>query len=143
MIGSGGGGENAVAGGGEVEFERRRAEGNFFELVGAHVEDEDVAAGAADAPNFGALGVFAKIGDGGTRVDFVDDAEGDEIDDEEVAVGSGDVGVEVEIGAKEGWAVFAEEDDEGERGENGEQEIDAKIFGVRHEQVKVYMRGTG
>ena len=135
LVGRGGGGVDAVAGGGEVERKRRRADGNFGDdLRGARVQDEDVAAGAADAPDFGALGVLAEIGDGRADGNSVDDAERGEIDDGEGAVGGGDVSVEVEIGAEDGGAMLAEENDDDEDEQEGEEEVDAEIFRVGHEE---------
>jgi len=78
--------------------------------------------------------VFAEIGDGGADGNSVDDAERGEVDDGEGAVGGGDVGVEVEIGAEDGRAVFAKKDYEGENEQESEEEIDAQVFGVGHEE---------
>ncbi len=101
----------------------------------ARVEDEDVATGAADTPDFGALGVLAEVGDGGSNGNSVDDAERGEIDDGERAIGGGDVGVEMEIGAEDGGSVLAEKNDESENEKEGKEEVDAEVFGVGHEGV--------
>jgi len=79
--------------------------------------------------------VFAEVGDGGADGNFVDDAEGGEVDDGEGAVGGGDVGIEVEIGAEDGGAMLAEKNDDGEDEKEGEEEVDAEVFGVGHEGV--------
>jgi hypothetical protein len=98
----------------------------------ARVEDEDVASGAADAPDFGALGVLAEVGDSGADGNSVDDAQGGEIDDGKGAVGSRDVGVEVEIGAEDGRAMFAEKNDESENEQESKKKVDAKVFAMGH-----------
>src|SRR6266403_1984114 len=102
------------------------------ELRCARVEDEDIAAGAADSPDFGALGVFAKVGDGRADGDFVDDAERSEIDDGERTVGGGDVSVEVEIWAEDGGTMIAEKNDDRENEKQGEEEVDAEVFAMGH-----------
>lgn len=132
LIGAGGGGVDAVASGREIERVRGRADGDADELIGARVENEEVASDGAGAPDFVALGVFAEIGDGGADGDFGDGVEGDEIDDGKGAVGGGDVGVHVEIGAEEGGAMLTKDDDDGGEEEEGEGEIEAWVFGVGH-----------
>jgi hypothetical protein len=92
-----------------------------------------MAARAADAPDFGAVRVFTEIGYARAGGNFVDGAERDEVHDSEEAIGSGNVSVEMEVGAEEGGAVFAEKNDEREHGEEREEEIDAEVFGVGHE----------
>jgi hypothetical protein len=77
--------------------------------------------------------MFAEVGDGGADGDFVDDPKRGEIDDGEGAVGGGDVGVEVEIGAEDGGAMLAEKNDDGENEQEDEEEVDAGVFGVGHE----------
>jgi hypothetical protein len=98
-------------------------------VVGVRVEDEQIAGGVAGAPDFGAGGVFAKIGDRGADGNFGNGVEGDEVDDGEGAVGGGDVGVHVEIGTEEGGAMLAKDDDGGGDEEEDENEVDAEIFG--------------
>ena len=92
------------------------------------VEDEDVAAGGGDAPDFVAGGVFAKVGDVGADGNFGDGLEFGEIDDSERAVGGGDVGVHVEIGAEEGRTMFAEDDGDGGDEQDEQNEIGAGSF---------------
>jgi len=96
------------------------------------VENEDIAADIADAPDFVAAGVFAEVGDGGADGNFGDGMESDEIDDGDGAVGGGGVGVHVEIGAKEGGTMLAENDDGGGDEKNEKNEIDAKALEQRH-----------
>jgi hypothetical protein len=96
------------------------------------VENEDEASGGADAPDFVAFGVFAHVGDAGGDEDFLDGVERDEIDDGDVAVDGGDVGVEVQAGAEEGGAMLAEENDGGEDEEDGEDEVGAEVFAMGH-----------
>ena len=42
---------------------------------------------------------------------------------------------EVEIGAEDGGAMLAEKNDDGEDEKEGEEEVDAEVFGVGHEGV--------
>src|SRR5262249_13831758 len=117
LVGARGGGESATAVSGEVEFERRGANRDFVELVRAGIQDEHVAAGVADAPDFGAARMFAKVRDAGGSGNLVDGAKRGEVYNSEGAVGRGDVSVEMEIGAEERGAVFAKKDDQREHGE--------------------------
>jgi len=129
LIGGGGGGEGAAAVGGEIERIGKRANVDAGdELIGGRVNDEDETLRGIDAPDFIAMGGFAKIGDAGCDVDFLCGAKGGEVDDGDVAVVGGDVGVEVDAGTQERGAVFAEEDDGGEDQEGDEDDPGAGIF---------------
>ncbi len=133
LVGAGGGGVQAIAVGGKIKRVGRGADGDARELVGVRVEDEDEAASGGDAPDFVAGGVFAKVGDGWADGNFGDGLEFGEIDYGEGAVGGGDVGVHVEIGAEEGRAVFMEEDNDAGDEEDDESKIEAEVFGMGHE----------
>ena len=78
--------------------------------------------------------MFAQVRDGGADGNFVDDAQRGEVDDGEGAVGSGDIGVEMEIGAEDGGAMLAEQDDESEDEQESEQEVDTEVFAMGHEE---------
>ena len=52
----------------------------------------------------------------------------------ERAVGGGDVGVEMEIGAEDGGSMLAEKNDDGENEEESEEKIDAEVFAMGHEE---------
>jgi len=138
LVGAGGRSVDAVAVGGEIERVRRRADGDARDLVGGGIEDEDVAASVADAPDFVAFRVLAEVGDGGAGLrglgdgEFGDGLELGEINDGERAVVGGDVGVHVEIGAEEGGAMLAEKDDDRGNEEEKRDEVDAEVFGARH-----------
>ena len=103
-------------------------------MRGARIQNEEVAAGAADAPDFGAPGVFAEVGNGGANGNLVDGAERGEVDDCEGAIGGGDVGVEMKIGAEDRGAMLAEKNDDSEDEQEREEEVDAEISGVGHEE---------
>ena len=138
LIGAGGSGVQAIAVGGKIKRVGRGADGDARELVGVRIEHEDEAAGGGDAPDFVAGGVFAKVGNGGACLrrlgdrNFGDGLEFGEINDGERAVGGGDVGVHVEIGAEEGRTVFMEEDNDGGDEEDDESKIEAEVFGRGH-----------
>jgi len=132
LVRGGSGRVDAIALGGEIERVGRSADGDACELVGARIENEDVAAGVADTPDFVTLSVFAEIGDGRADGNFGDGVERDEIDDGEGAVGGGDVGVHVEGGVEEGGAMLVEDDDGGGEKEGEEDKIDADGFERRH-----------
>jgi hypothetical protein len=125
LVVRGGGGVDAIAGGREVEGVGRRADGNASNLTGRRIEDPNVAGGRADAPDFVARGMFTEIGDGRADGDVGDNVKAGKIDDGEGAVVCGDVGVHVEVGAKEGRAMLAKEDDGGGDEEEDEREVDA------------------
>ena len=132
LVGVGGGGVQAVASGGEVDGERIGADGDAGDLVGLRVEDEGAVAGRRGAPDFVAGGVFAEIGDVEAECEFVDDLKAREVDGGDRAVGGGDVAVHVEIGTKEGGAVFTEKDNGGGDEEEDEREVNAEVFRMGH-----------
>jgi len=144
LIGGGGGGVGAIARGREVDGERKRADGDApGNLRSARVKYPQVAASGADSPNFGALGVFAHVGDAGSDGNSLDDVEIGEIEDSDGAVGGRDIGVEVKIGAEERGAMFAEKYDDEEDEQDGENEIDSDRFEVRHGMDEFTGRGSG
>ena len=132
LVVGGGSGVDAVAFEGEIDGEGRRADGDASELIGAGVEHPEVTASIADAPDLVALRVFAQIGDARTNGNFGDGMEGDEVDDGNGAISGGGVGVHVEVGAKEGGTMLAENDDSCGDEKDDEKEIGAKVFGTRH-----------
>ena len=140
LVGGGSGGVDAITGGRKIERVREWADRDAGELVGGGVEDEDIAAGGRDAPDFVAGGVLAKIGDAGADGNFGDGLEFGEIDDSERAVGGGNVGVHVEIGAKEGWTMLFEDDGDGGDEKDEKNEIGAEVFRARHLVSEFYMR---
>ena len=96
----------------------------------------------------------------GATKNFLDGVERDEIDDGDVAIDGGDVGVEMQAGAEKRGAMLAEEDDGGEDEQDGEDEIGAEVFAMGHgrnefteervkltgkgeEKKKIYHRGAG
>jgi len=101
-------------------------------LRGAGVKYPDIAAGRADAPDFGAPGVFADVGNALADGDFLEDAEIGEVEDGDGAVAGGNVCVEMEVRAEEGGTMFAEENDDDEDEKDGEYEVDAEGFEARH-----------
>jgi hypothetical protein len=64
--------------------------------------------------------------------DVGDGAEVYEVYYGEVSVGGGDVGVEAQAGAEEGWAVLEEQQDQGGREENAHEPEDAIVAGAAH-----------
>ena len=110
-------------------------------MSGASVDNPEVTARAADAPDFVAMRMLENIGESGAGEDFGDGTKRNEIDDRDSAVGAaGDIGVEVEAGAKEGRTMFAEENDDQRYEENEEKEVDAEVFAMRHVVLRFYMR---
>ena len=110
-------------------------------MIGAGVDDPEVTAGAADAPNFVAMRMLEKVGESGAGEDFGDGTKRNEIDDCDGAVGAArDIGVEVETGAKKGRTMFAEENDDQRDEENKEKEVDAEVFDVGHVMLRFYMK---
>jgi hypothetical protein len=133
LVGGGGGGEDAIARGGEVKRVRKPANGNARgELIGARVEDPEIAAGAADAPDFVAFGMLEHLGEHGPGRDARDLAEIDKIDDGDGAVGGRDVGVDAQAGAEEGGAVLTEKNARAEDEQEGEEKVLAEVLGGRH-----------
>ena len=76
--------------------------------------------------------MFAQIGDAGADGNLSEDAEIGEVEDGDGAVVGGDVGVEMEIRAKEGGAMFAEKDDDEKDEKDGESEVDAEGCEAAH-----------
>ncbi len=76
--------------------------------------------------------MFAKVGDGRAYGNFGNGLEFGEIENGEGSVVSGDVGVHVEIGAEERWAMLVEDDNGGGDKEEKKREIEAWVFGVGH-----------
>ena len=102
------------------------------DVVVACVDNEDVAARGGDTPYFVALEVFAEVGDVRAYGNFGYGLELDEIDDGEGAIGSGDVGVHVEIGTEERWSMLKEEKNGGGYEQDDEDEVDAWAFVEGH-----------
>jgi hypothetical protein len=132
LVGARGGSVNAIARGRKIKGIGLWADGDAGDVVGGRVENEDVAGGGGDTPDFIAIGVFTEIGDGGTDGNFANGLEFCEVDDGEGALRGGHVGVHVEVGAEEGRAMFTEEDDGGGDEEGQEHDVEAWVFGVRH-----------
>jgi hypothetical protein len=105
---------DTIARGREIDGVGKRADRDTRELTGRGVENPDAAVGGTDPPDFVAGRVFPEVGDVGSDGNVSDDVKTGEIDDRERAVGGGDVGVHVEVGAEERGAVLAEEEDRGE-----------------------------
>ena len=134
---AGGGGVDACAVWGKIERVGKRADGDAGddlsgEMIGARVEDPNVAAGAAYAEDFGASGMLAHAGESWADGEAGDGLEFDEVDDGDIAVSGGDVGGEVEVRAEEGGAMVAQKDDDGSEGQGGEQEVETKVSGAAH-----------
>ena len=134
---------DTIAGGREIEGVGERADRDACDLTGRGVKNPDAAVGRADTPDFVAGGVFAEAGDVGGDVNVCDNVEAGEIDDRKEAVGSGDVGVHVEVGTEEGGAMLAEADDSGGDEEENESDVNTWVFGVGHEVREFYMREEG
>jgi hypothetical protein len=132
LVGTGGGGVDAIAGRGEVDGVGCSADGNAGELVGTGVEDEGVVAAVGDAPDFGAEGMFAEVADGGADGNFGNRVEGDEVDHGERAVIGGDVGVHTEVGAEEGRTMVPRNDEDGAHDKQGGEKENAEVSNWRH-----------
>jgi len=113
LIGIVRGGEDAIAGGREIERKGRVANGNAGELVGRRAEDEEAIARSGRNPDLVSFRVFAQIGNRRSEGELVDNLETGEIDGGEGIVGRGNVGIHVQVGAEKGRAVFAEENNDG------------------------------
>jgi len=133
---------DAIAGGREIDGVGKRADRDAGELTRRGVENPDAAVDGTDPPDFVAGSVLAEVGDVGSDGNVSDDLKTRQIDDRERTVGSGDVGVHVEVGAEERGPVLAEEEDRGEDEEEDERDVQARVFGVGHGVTEFYMRGA-
>ena len=118
---------------GEFDREGKRAHGNARgNLVDARIENPDVAAGTADAKDFGARGMLAQSGKSGAEVKMREGLELDEVDHGDAAVGGGDVGIQTQARTKKRGAMLAQEEGQSAEGQGSEQEVDAKISRAVH-----------
>jgi len=133
LVRGGRGGVGAVSLGGKLDGVGKSAHGDMRRnLIAARVQDPNVAPGAADTPNFAAFGVFEDFAQRGTRIDFANGPQADEVHNRDAPVLGAHVGIQVQPGPQERGPVLAQEKDDAKDDENGQDEIDAEIFGARH-----------
>jgi len=68
----------------------------------------------------------------GTRIDFANGSQADQVHNRNAPVLRAHVGIQVQPGPQERGPVLAQQQGDAEDDENGQDEVDAKVFGARH-----------
>jgi len=76
--------------------------------------------------------VFENFSERGTRIDFANGPQADEVHNRNAPVLGADVGIQVQPRPQERRPVLPQQQDDARNNQNSQNEVEAKVFGTRH-----------